>query len=459
MLKHSTWARHSWYLAACLQLGVCTWNVHASAQPAPATPPNEEPATAPDPDDKDDKAPAPAAAAPSASPASEPAPAIMPPAPPPPPVSAIPDGEAPKGPIAPAFPPAIPSIDFGGRLQAALKLQNPTDPTKMNDISEVLSADMLMSGQIHRYFKWLVSATFSYAGNPGQAAAVTFAPLDVIARIEPLPEFNIYLGRMLVVADRFAPSGPWGMDEFFFPGFFPGVAAPAMPKANAVGRDVGVTVWGAPMKGHVKYYLGAFNLYDPLLNPLLTGRLQVSLLNGEPNFFHRTTYFGTKDLISLGVGGQYQKAGSVQNVPVTTPPTVPLTDDYTSLIADLTVEKNIGDSGTLSVVGGYYKYGGDFNRWKDYWVASVGYMLPKPIGIGKVRATVRYQRGLDAAPNADPSSLVDAQLSYNIAAWFARIQVGYRRGDTYLAGNPMTMTPARSQDSNMLYFGITLADP
>ncbi|HEX2669897.1 MAG TPA: hypothetical protein VHM25_03440, partial [Polyangiaceae bacterium] len=144
-------------------------------------------------------------------------------------------------------------------------------------------------------------------------------------------------------------------------------------------------------------------------------------------------------------------------VPPTTPPTVPLADNYNSVTGDLTVEKNIGDAGTLSVVGAYYKYGGDFNRWKDYWVGSLGYMLPKTIGIGKLRATVRYQRALDTAPSADPTTLLDAQLSYNIAAWFARFQVGYRRGDTYLAAT--AMTPARSQESNMLYFGVTLADP
>lgn len=451
MRGRSTWVRHCWLLGACLQLGLSTWTVNAKAQATPSAA-TEEPEAASEPEAAPPAAPPPAPA-PAPSPASEPAPAQKPAGPAP--ASLIPDGEAPPGPIAPAFPPAIPSIDFGGRLQAALKLQNPNDPTKMNDISEVLSADMLMSGQIHRFLKWQVSATFAYNGTPNTAANVSFAPLDVIARIEPLPEFNVYLGRMLVVVDRFAPSGPWGMDEFFFPGFFPSVAAPALPKAGAVGRDVGVTVWGAPLKGHLKYYLGAFNLYDPLLNPLLSGRLQVSLLNGEPAFYHRTTYFGTKDLISLGVGGQYQKEGSVQAG--TTPPAVPLTDNYTTVTADLTVEKNIGDSGTLSVVGAYYKYGGDYNRWKDYWVASVGYMLPKPIWIGKLRGTVRYQRGLDNAPNADPSSLIDAQISYNVAAWYARFQFGYRRGDTYLAAT--AMTPAHSQDSNMAYFGITLADP
>jgi hypothetical protein len=345
-------------------------------------------------------------------------------------------------------------------MQAALRLQNPSDPEKMNDISEVLSGDLLTSGQIHRYLKWQLSLTFSYSGAAGSPAAVNFQPLDVIARIEPLPEFNVYLGRMLVVVDRFGPSGPWGMDEFFFPGFFPLIPAPALPKANAQGRDVGVTVWGAPMKGLLKYYLGAFNLYDPALNPLLSGRLQVSLLNGEPAFYHRTTYFGTKDLVSLGVGGQYQKAGSVQTVPPPAagmPPVTPLTDDYTSVTGDVTVEKNIGDAGTVSVVGAYFKYDGEYQRWQDYWMASLGYMMPEPIGIGKLRATVRYQRGMDTADGAEASSVIDAQISYNIAAWFARFQVGYRRGDSYLAA--AGMTPAQTQASNMAYFGVTLADP
>jgi len=450
MSPRSRWVSQMRLLGAWSVLASCAWARVVNAQPATPAP---ETAAASEavPDVPADTTP-PAAAAPPPPPA--------PPAPPPPagpPPSAIADGEAPAKPIPPAWAPAIPNIDFGGRLQTALKLQNPTDPSKMNDISALLSADLLASGQIHRYLKWQVSFTFAYAGTPGQPAAVNVQPLDVIARIEPLPEFNVYLGRMLVVADRFAPSGPWGMDEFFFPGFFPGVGAPAMPKANAVGRDVGVTVWGAPLKGHIKYYLGAFNLYDPLLNPLLTGRLQVSLLNGEPNFYHRTTYYGTKDLISVGVGGQYQKDGSVQVVPMTTPPTTPLMDDYNSVTADLTFEKNIGNAGTVSVVGAYYKYGGDYNRWKDLGVASVGYMLPKPIGIGKVRATVRYQRALDGAPGADASSLIDAQLSYNIAAWFARFQVGYRHGDTYLAAT--ATTAARTQPNNIAYFGITLADP
>ena len=237
-------------------------------------------------------------------PQTPPPPEAPPPAPPPPPESSIPDGEAPAKPVPPAFPPAIPNLDYGARLRAGLKFQNPEEPEQMNDVGQELGADLYMSGQVHRFFKWQVGLTLNYSGTPGAPAAISVTPLDAIARFEPLPEFNVYIGRMLVVVDRFNPSGPWGMDEFFFPGFFPLVAAPALPKAGALGRDVGTTVWGAPLKGHVKYYLGAFNLHDPTLSPLFSGRVQVSLLNGEPAFYHRTTYYGTKDLISVGVGGQ-----------------------------------------------------------------------------------------------------------------------------------------------------------
>jgi hypothetical protein len=181
------------------------------------------------------------------------------------------------------------------------------------------------------------------------------------------------------------------------------------------------------------------------------------LLNGEPNFYRRTTYYGTKDLISAGIGGQYQKAGSVQPVPATMPPTVPRTDDYKMLTADLTVEKNIGNAGTVSAIGTYSRFYGDYQPRQDFGLASLGYMLPKPIGIGKPRVTVRYQRGISPAQGASASSLIDAQLSYNIAAWFARVMVGYRRGESWLPGT--MAAPASVHPSNMLYFGIVLADP
>jgi hypothetical protein len=448
-----------------LGLAAFAWGGDALAQPA--DPAAADPGAA-DPTAADPAAPeaeeAPAAEPPAAEPpaAEQPAEttAAPPPGPPPPPESLIPDGEAPpQRSMPPAFPPAIPSIDYGARLRTALMLQNPEDPEKFNDIGEFLEGDLYMSGQIHRYWSWQFAMTFSY----GTASTTTFAPLDVIGKFEPAREFNIWVGRMLVQADRFSPSGPWGIDEFFYPGFFPFVAGPpALPKAGPVGRDVGVNVWGAPFGGHLKYYLGAYQLQDPTLSPLLSGRLQLSLLSPEPAFYQRTTYYGTKDLVSVGVGAQSQKNGSVQPVPPAAagmPPAVPLTDDYSSLTADFNVEKTLGDSGTVSVVGQYSKFQGDYQLWDSSWIASVGYMLPKTIGIGKVRGTLRYQSALETIDGAEASNLLDAQLSYIIAAWYARLGLGFRHGNTWMPGNATAGTAATTQASNMIYLGLTLADP
>lgn len=407
---------------------------------------------------------APSAAAPSAAGAPA-APGAPPGAPPPPPPSLIPDGEAPpQRSMPPAFAPAIPSIDFGARMRTALIFENPAAPAELNDVGQFLEADLYMQGQIHRFWKWYVALHTDYGQGPvpGAANIVNVQPLDVIGMFELMPEFNIYAGRMLVMADRFTPSGPWGIDEFFYPGFFLGLAGPpALPKAGPVGRDLGTTVWGSAFGGHFKYYAGAFQLQDPALSPLYSGRLQLSLLSPEPAFFQRTTYYGTKDLISLGVGGQYQKNGTVQRVPASTDPTVPapvpLTDNHTVVSADLNIEKTFNGAGTASLVGQFTTFGGEYQFWDKYWVVSAGYMLPQVIGIGKVRATVRYQNGLRNIPGSDPNSLIDAQLSYMVAAWYTRLGVGFRHGSTYV---PATAEAAASTVSaNQVYIGLTLADP
>jgi hypothetical protein len=416
------------------------------AEPAPAAPaPEPEPSATPE------------AATQSATPLPEPAPAASVPVAPVVP-AAIPEGQAPAAPIAPAFPPAIPNLDYGARMRIATKLQSAEDPEKMNDISQQLNADIYMSGQLHRMLKWQAGVTIAYSGALGSSNVATVAPLDVIARFEPLPEFNIYMGRMIVVADRYTPSGPWGMDEFFYPGVFLNTATTPLQKSGPDGRDLGVNIWGAPLGGHLKYYLGAYQLHDPGLNPLLSGRLQVSLLSPEPAFYQRTTYFGTRDLIEIGVGGQYQKDGSF--IPAAMPGgMITMQDDHTFLAFDAIVEKVLGDSGTLSLYGSLFLHGGDFQPYEKFWFVSAGYLLPGVYGIGKIRFNVRYQRATPNTmdPNKEDTSLLDFQVSYNLVAWFARFQLGFRRGETYIPAS--TMAGSRLQAANQLYLGVTIADP
>lgn len=378
------------------------------------------------------------------------------PAPPPP----IVEGEAPPGPVPPAFPPAIPNLDYGARLRVVTRLQGARDPERLDDVSQMLDADLYMSGQIHRMLKWQASVTIAYSGAAGSSNVINAQPLDANLRVEPLPEFNVALGRMIVVADRFLTGGPWGTDEFYYHGFAGSTPVAALPKSGPNGRDLGVNLWGAPLSGHLKYYFGAYQLHDPALNPLLSARIQISLWSGEPRFYQPTTYFDTKDLLSIGAGAQYQADGSVQTVPPPAPnamPVAPLVDDHTLFTGDIVFEKILGGAGTLSIYGAYTKFEGEYRRWEHYWLASVGYMLPKPIGIGKLRGTVRYQRGLDSSEGADASSILDVQLSYNVMAWFARFQLGYRRLEMYQRASQTA--PASFVAGNQVYLGVTFADP
>jgi hypothetical protein len=246
------------------------------------------------------------------------------------------------------------------------------------------------------------------------------------------------------------------MDEFYFPGVFQG-APPAVQKSGATGRDVGANIWGAIMGGHFKYYLGAYQLHDPALNPLLSGRLQLSLLSPEPAFYQRTTYYGTKDLVSIGVGGQYQADGSVQVVapaaPGAPPAAVPGVDDHSFFTADLTVDKRFGDAGTFSFTGGASIFGGDFRTYDRLIHASVGFTFPQVIGIGKLRPGIRFQQAQSAIEDADASTFIDVQLSYLVMDWFTRVSLGYRRSS--IAGAPGT----DNRDANQITLGIILADP
>jgi hypothetical protein len=393
------------------------------------------------------------------------------PPPPPPPVTPteLPFGVTPKGPVPPVPPPQMPNIDYGGRIRAAVRFQGVSDPKKLNDVAETLYADLYAGGQINSMWRWLLAITSGeYGGSAGSLSTVPMSVLDAIVGFTPIPEFQIYAGRMLVMADRYAPSGPWSLDEWFYPGFWPGTP-PAVPKAGPAGRDVGVAAWGAPFGGHMKYYLGAYQLQDPALSPLFSGRVQVSLLSPEPGWFQRTTYYGDRDLVSIGIGGQIQNNGSVMSQPpamagMMNPPA--LLDDYREFNADLIVEKRFGDKGALSLEGAYYNYSGIYQPWKWSMVAAIAYNSPILTGIGKLRPSFRFQQAeakqvTATGESLDPTRIYDVQLTYAVMNWFAHAVVNFRHTDVVYASTsaaPPAAAPGHST-GNMIVVGVQLWDP
>jgi hypothetical protein len=81
------------------------------------------------------------------------------------------------------------------------------------------------------------------------------------------------------------------------------------------GRDAGVQLRGLVLKDHLEYRLGMFqgvrlgavpsSTTEPAVNGALNffrvaGRLQVNVLDGDPNYFHQGTYLGEKKIVSVG---------------------------------------------------------------------------------------------------------------------------------------------------------------
>lgn len=412
----------------------------AGAQVAPAAPAPVPPA-------------APAAATPSPmaapnEPTPPPAPAVVTP-----PVSETPPAPAnmpaPTPPVAPTDPDAekYKHINMGVWNRTGFALQNGRNPKKLNGIGMGGEVEFHFSNQMRKTVAWTANLVAGYGapdggsscGGPDGRCGITGSAsvLDLIAQFEPDPAFNVWVGRMLVASDRSNFSGPYFMAPWIYPLFIGPQGNPYAvvgPKEGPSGRNDGATVWGQFAGGMFKYYLGAYNMHDARFKPLISGRLNLSLLTPEPGYYSSSTYYGT-DILSIGVGGQYQKNG---DQPVATGPTY----DYGLFNADLLFEKNLPGSGVVDVEGAFYKYVGDGQGMKFSYMALASYLTPDS-GMGKFQPLVRIQQA-DMKADAPTATQIDAQVGYVVDGYATRFALGYSHGK------------AGDASSNSVFAGVQL---
>jgi hypothetical protein len=222
------------------------------------------------------------------------------------------------------------------------------------------------------------------------------------------------------------------MSAWNYPGFYPAPVlggAPLGPRQGPFGRNDGATVWGQFLGGYAKYYLSAFDLHSLDSKALISGRLNFSLLNPEPGFYHSSTYYGGKDIVALGLFGQYTKKGSVAPLPDPIPMGFipPAAEDYSLVGADLLAEKKFGDAGTATLEGTFYKFNGKYEPAKNGFYALASYLIPTEIGIGRFQPLVRLQQ---AKSQTDKTwRLIDAAVSYVVDEYAMRIALNYQNAD------------------------------
>jgi hypothetical protein len=396
-----------------------------AAPPAPAPAAAEQPMP---------PAAAPEAPAPMAPPAAAVPPAAEPPAlaPAPTPPPMVPVVEAPAA----DAPPAPPTEDMRhtpmgihawGRV--GTRLQGVKDPKKLDHLSSDGDLELHFDGNVTKEIGITgnVAAVFGPNAGPGGSADIqgSVAILDLIARFDIDDAFHIWAGRMLVPSDRANFSGTWFEAPWYYPGTFAiggrGGAGFMGPREGPYGRNDGATIWGQVNGGLFKYYVSAFDLWDPTKKPLWSGRLNLSLLNPEPGYYHSSTYYG-KDILAIAIGGQLQKNGSTFTPMGATAPTG--IDDAALFNADVLFEKNLQESGVLDIEGAVYKYFGNYEPYKYSYLALASWMTPNKVGPGKIQPLVRFQQGKFNDGIADTS--VEAQVGYVIAEYDARLALGYQ---------------------------------
>jgi hypothetical protein len=412
----------------------------AHAQAAPAEPPPQPVVEAPV-----------QTPAPSMQPSTDMPPADAAMTPPPVPPPSVPVAEPPAE-VAPPPPPptedmqhAPMGIHAWGRV--GTRLQSFQDPKKLDRLSEDGDLELHFDGNATKEIGLTgnIAAIFGPTSGPGGSSDIqgTLAILDLIVRFDIDDAFHIWAGRMLVPSDRANFSGTWFEAPWYYPGTFAiaerGFPVGFMgPREGPYGRNDGATIWGQVNGGLFKYYLSAFNLYDSAQKPLWSGRLNLSLLNPEPGYYHSSTYYG-KDILAIGIGGQMQKDGSTMTPMGATAPTG--IDDAALFNADVLFEKNLQASGVLDIEGAVYVYMGDFEAYKYSYLALVSWLTPEKVGPGKIQPLVRFQQGKFKSTDQTDSS-VEAQIGYVIADYNARVSLGYQ------------YTKVNDKSGNGIYLGM-----
>jgi hypothetical protein len=296
-------------------------------------------------------------------------------------------------------------------------------------------AELHAGGKIHKN----ISLTLNLNAGTGVAANMFLANSlgssglggtagieDAIIGFDFADPIHLWVGQLLVPVDRANYGGPFFMIPWNYPGFLSvgGTTVVTAPAEGPNGRNAGGVLWGDVADGVFKYAIGAFQPGAVSKSPLFSGRLSLALLGKETGYFGNETYFGDKTLVSIAIGGQGQKNGSVGGAPTGG---VAPTADYGEFNADALAEIKYGDGGWVTAEGSYYHFEGTYNSVKDAFYLLGAIATPK-VGPGNIQPMIRYQYG--AGDSSMPKAwTVDAAVSYLLMGPAMRVLVNYQHAE------------------------------
>jgi len=221
-----------------------------------------------------------------------------------------------------------------------------------------LMAGLTVGSQLEFFFD---TDSPNIARNANVAPTAGMAVQDAFMTWKPMDEFKLDGGMMLI---PFTHNSDQGATTLYGLDYFAGSFTQNTGFGNFVGRDVGVQARGLVI-GHLEYRLGVFTgARGAPMSPMstnsraqlrLAARVQYNLFDPETAFFYAGTYGGTKKILSIGGGVDWQ-------------------DDYKAFAGDVFLDWPLGtDVLTAQFNVAFYNGGGDNGgAGADAWIA-----LPK----------------------------------------------------------------------------------
>ena len=308
---------------------------------------------------------------------------------------------------------------------------------------------LYLNAQIHEYIKMEFNTECQFCGSNGGDIKV----LDAIGKFEFNQYMNIWVGRMLVPAERREMNGPFysAVYNIFSTGTpfdsadFGGPAGIGPGQAGLYGRDDGATIWGSIMEGRLQYAFGVFNGLRGSANTddnlLYAQRIAYNFWDVEknPGYYTSGTYYGTGgDILTVAVSNQYQEDGAG---------TATDKGDFRGTAVDILMEKVLGNGGVVTFNGEYKNYGVNsgysqatrdsgapgFNLFEgDAFDVSAMYLFPQKIAIGQFQPFIRYTNTLPE--DSTNRAVYEAGVNYVIDGHNALVSLNWAYGDRITEG-------------------------
>lgn len=291
------------------------------------------------------------------------------------------------------------SIGIGGITSYRTEEDAESDGTERSHDFKLNSARLLLSGSLNKNIKGMFKTE----------RVVSNGSIDIIdanIQYEISPDLSIWAGRMVSPSDRANMAGPY---YSMGGGYWAGVASRYGFNGGIYGRDDGGAIVGKAFDKRLSYAVGAFDgdnifRFSGIGKPsepqdskdlMYAGRLQYNFWDIEPGYYGTANYFGTKDILSIGIAGRSKKdaifaAGKV--------------GDYQSYSIDFLLEKRHVGAGTASMEAALYRYYTDdvlLGEQGKSWLIGTAYLFNRKVGSGQFMPFVRYQQfSADGSTNA-----------------------------------------------------------